>query len=366
MAARIPALLLCGLLALAGCDRQAPAARGGGAAIPVTTAVVQPRSWSDTVQGLGTVRARESVTLSAKVSEIVEQVHFDSGQKVAAGQPLVTLRVDAQRAALVEAEAAAAEAEQQFRRLESLAAQQLVSRATLDTQRATRDAALARVRQMQSDIGDRQIRAPFAGVLGIRQVSPGALLTPNAVIATLDDISRVYVDFQVPEAALSRVAQGAVVSARGAAWPGRSFEGRVQTVDARIDPQTRAVTVRAEFDNPEGLLRPGMLLDVSLFQPREALVVPELAVVQVGRDSFVYRVDGEGVVEQVPVRTGLRREGLAEIAEGLAAGDRIVVEGTGKLRPGVKVVDAAAPAAAEGGAAAPAGHAAGAGAGGQG
>lgn len=367
MAARIPALLLCGLLALAGCDRQAPAARGGGAAIPVTTAVVQPRPWSDTVQGLGTVRARESVTLSAKVSEIVEQVHFDSGQKVAAGQPLVTLRVDAQRAALVEAEAAAAEAEQQFRRLESLAAQQLVSRATLDTQRATRDAALARVRQMQSDIGDRQIRAPFAGVLGIRQVSPGALLTPNAVIATLDDISRVYVDFQVPEAALSRVAQGAVVSARGAAWPGRSFEGRVQTVDARIDPQTRAVTVRAEFDNPEGLLRPGMLLDVSLFQPpREALVVPELAVVQVGRDSFVYRVDGEGVVEQVPVRTGLRREGLAEIAEGLAAGDRIVVEGTGKLRPGVKVVDAAAPAAAEGGPAAPAGHAAGAGAGGQG
>ena len=87
MAARIPALLLCGLLALAGCDRQAPAARGGGAAIPVTTAVVQPRPWSDTVQGLGTVRARESVTLSAKVSEIVEQVHFDSGQKVAAGQP---------------------------------------------------------------------------------------------------------------------------------------------------------------------------------------------------------------------------------------------------------------------------------------
>src|SRR5690606_15941810 len=245
MAARIPALLLCGLLALAGCDRQAPAARGGGAAIPVTTAVVQPRPWSDTVQGLGTVRARESVTLTAKVSEIVEQVHFDSGQKVAAGQPLVTLRVDAPRAALLEAQAAADEAEQQFRRLQSLAGQQLVSRASLDTQRATRDAAVARVRQMQSDIGDRQVRAPFAGVLGIRQVSPGALLTPNAVIATLDDISRVYVDFQVPESALSRVATGATVSASGAAWPGREFEGQVQAVDARIDPQTRAVTVRA-------------------------------------------------------------------------------------------------------------------------
>ncbi len=345
MAVRIPAAVLCGLLVLAGCDRQEPPARAAQPAIPVTTAVVQPRAWSDTVQALGTARARESVTLTAKVSEIVEQVHFDSGQQVAAGQPLVTLRVDAQQAALLEAQAAADEAQQQFQRLQSLAGQQLVARATLDTQRATRDAALARVRQMRSDIGDRQVRAPFAGVLGIRQVSPGALLTPNAVIATLDDISRMYVDFQVPEAALSRVEAGATVSVRGAAWPGRTFEGKVQTVDARIDPQTRAVTVRAAFDNPERLLRPGMLLDVSLFQPaRQALVIPELAVVQVGRDSFVYRVDGEGLVEQAPVRTGVRREGLAEITDGLAAGDRIVVEGTGKLRPGVKVADAPQPA----------------------
>jgi len=343
MAARFPAVVLCGLLVLAGCDRQEPTARAASSAIPVTTTVVQPREWSDTVQALGTARARESVTLTAKVSEIVEQVHFQSGQEVAAGTPLVTLRVDAQQAALAEAQAAANEAEQQFQRLQSLAGQQLVARASLDTQRATRDAAAARVRQMRSDIGDRQVRAPFSGVLGIRQVSPGALLTPNAVIATLDDISQVYVDFQVPEAALSRVAPGAVVSARGAAWPGRTFEGRVETVEARIDPQTRAVTVRAAFDNPERLLRPGMLLDVALFQPpRQALVVPELAVVQVGRDSFVYRVDGEGAVAQAPVRTGLRRDGLAEIVEGLAAGDRIVVEGTGKLRPGVRVADVAA------------------------
>src|SRR5690606_30490687 len=217
MAVRVPAVVLCGLLALAGCDRQAADPGSGAGAIPVVTTVVQPRPWSDTVQGLGTVRARESVTLTAKVSEIVEQVHFESGQKVVAGQPLVTLRVDAQRAALMEAEAAAAEAEQQYRRLQSLAGQQLVSQATLDTQRATRDAAVARVRQMQSDIGDRQVRAPFSGVLGIRQVSPGALLTPNAVIATLDDIARVYVDFQVPETELSRIAANAVVAARGAA-----------------------------------------------------------------------------------------------------------------------------------------------------
>lgn len=338
-------LVLVGLAGLVACGRT-PEKAGTAAtpAVPVTTTVVQPVAWSDTVQALGTAQARESVTLTAKVSEIVDQVHFESGQQVAAGQPLVTLRVDAQQAALGEAESTLAEAEQQYQRLQGLAAQQLVARSTLDAQRALREVAAARVRQMKSDIRDRHVRAPFAGVLGIRQVSPGALLTPNATIATLDDISRMYVDFQVPEAALSAMVPGARVTAGTAAWPGRQFEGEVQTVDARIDPATRAVTVRAEFDNPERLLRPGMLLDVRLFRPeRQALVVPEIAVVQVGRDSFVYRVDQDDTVAQAPVKAGVRREGKAEIVEGLQAGDRIVVDGTGKLRPGVVVAEAAAP-----------------------
>ncbi|WP_372018470.1 efflux RND transporter periplasmic adaptor subunit [Pseudoxanthomonas sp. 10H] len=337
-------LVLAGVLGLVACDRQPEGTASAPAAIPVTTTLVQPVAWSDTVQALGTAQARESVTLTAKVSEIVDQVHFESGQQVRAGEPLVTLRVDAQEAALGEAESTLAEADQQYRRLQGLAEQQLVARSTLDAQRALREVAAARVRQMKSDIRDRHVRAPFAGVLGIRQVSPGALLTPNSVIATLDDISRMYVDFQVPEAALSAMVPGARVTANTAAWPGRQFEGEVQTTDARIDPGTRAVTVRAAFDNPEALLRPGMLLDVHLYRPeRQAIVVPEIAVVQVGRDSFVYRVGQDGKVEQATVRTGVRRDGRAEILEGLEAGDRIVVDGTGKLRPGVTVADAPRP-----------------------
>lgn len=344
-------LSLAGVLALAACGgTPAGSAAPAAAGIPVTTTIVQPAAWSDTVQALGTAHARESVTLTAKVSEIVDQVHFESGQRVQAGQPLVTLRVDAQQAALGEAEATLAEAEEQYRRLEGLAEQKLVARSTLDAQRAQREVAAARVRQMRSDIRDRQVRAPFAGVLGIRQVSPGALLTPNATIATLDDIARMYVDFQVPETALSAMQPGARVTATTVAWPGRTFEGVVETVDARVDPITRALTVRAAFDNAEDLLRPGMLLDVSMFRPeRQTLVVPEIAVVQVGRDSFVYRVDGEGKVAQVPVRAGVRRAGLAEIVDGLQAGDRIVVDGTGKLRPGMTVAEAPATTAGEGG-----------------
>ncbi len=340
-------LVLAGVMVLAACGRPPAATASAPEAIPVTLATVQPLAWSDTVQALGTAHARESVTLSAKVSEIVDQVHFESGQQVEAGQPLVTLRVDAQQAALLQAQSTLDEAERQHRRMEDLAAQQLVARSTLDAQRALRDIAAARVRQMRSDISDRHVRAPFGGVLGIRQVSPGALLTPDTVIATLDDISRMYVDFQVPEAALSAMVPGARVAAGTAAWPGRRFEGEVQTVDARIDPGTRAVTVRAAFDNPERLLRPGMLLDVRLFRPeRQALVVPEIAVVQVGRDTFVYRVGEDGKVEQATVKPGVRRDGKAEIVEGLQAGDRIVVDGTGKLRPGVTVVDRTPPGAA--------------------
>lgn len=347
--ARAAAVLLISLLAACGKEAaKAPGPAGGGPAkpIPVTTLVVQPSAWSDSLQAIGNVQARESVTLTSKVSEVVQDVHFESGDQVSAGAPLVTLRGDSQQAALVAAQATYAEAEQLYQRQASLADQQLVARASIDTQKSIRDAALARVQQMRADLGDRNVRAPFAGVLGLRQVSPGALITPSTVIATLDDVSRVYADFQVSESALASVQVGNQVTGSTVAYPGREFTGNVSTVDARLDPNTRAVTVRADFPNPDRVLRPGMLLDLRLFRPeRQALVIPEIAVVQVGRESFVYRVTPDGSVEQAKVTTGVRRDGKVEIVEGLAGGERIVIEGTGKLRPGVKVADTPAPPA---------------------
>ncbi len=333
------------LPALVACGGDAPAAQGRGdqeRAVPVTTAVVQASPWSDSLQALGTVKARESVTLTSKVSEVVRDVHFDSGDEVRAGAPLVTLRGEAQQAALAEAQASYDESERLFKRQSELADQQLIARATLDTQRAVRDSARARVRQTRSDIGDRSVRAPFGGVLGIRQVSPGSLVTPSTVIATLDDISRVFVDFQVPEAALASIQAGNEVTGTSTAYSGRTFEGQVSTIDPRLDVATRAVNVRADFPNPDRLLRPGMLMQVQLYRPeRKALVIPEIAVVQVGRDSHVYRVKADGTVEEAAVETGARRSGKVEIVGGLAAGDRIVVDGTGKLRDGAKIAERA-------------------------
>lgn len=339
------ALLALLLPLLASCGKDEAEARDGAAVsrpIPVTTLVLQPSAWNDNLQAIGTVKARESVTLTSKVSEVVQDVHFESGDEVRAGAPLITLRGDSQQAALVAAQATYAEADQLYKRQVSLADRQLVARASLDTQKSIRDAALARVQQMRSDIGDRSVRAPFAGVLGIRQVSPGALITPTTVIATLDDVSRVFVDFQIPEAALASLQNGSQVAGTSTAYPGREFTGNVSNVDARIDAATRAVNVRADFPNPDRALRPGMLVDVRLLLPqRQALVIPEIGVVQVGRDTFVYRVKPDSTVEQVKIATGVRRDGEVEIAQGLRPGDRIVVEGTGKLRIGLKVTEAA-------------------------
>lgn len=352
---RRASLLPCLLLVLVACGKGGspgpqggPGGRGNGP-VPVTSEVVREQDWTDALRALGTVRAREAVTVTAKVSETVQQVHFESGQAVARGAPLVTLSGQQQQALLASAEAALKEAEQLYQRQEQLARQQLVARASLDAQRATRDAARAQVAQVRANLADRVIRAPFAGVLGIRQVSPGALVTPGTVIATLDDIARVYVDFPVPETDLASVAPGQPLVGRAGAYPDQRFEGRVATVSARLDADTRAATVRGEFPNPDRLLRPGMLVDVALVRAtRQALVVPELAVQQIGTETFVWRVKDDGTVEKADVVVGGRIPGKVMLREGIRAGDRIVVEGTGKLQPGAKVVagKAAAPAKA--------------------
>ena len=236
-----------------------PGGRSSGP-VPVVVETVRAQEWTDALRALGTVHAREAVTVTAKVSETVQQVHFESGQQVARGAALVTLSGQQQQASLASAEAALKEAEQQYQRYAQLVSQQLVARSTLDAQRATRDAARAQVAQIRANLSDRVIRAPFAGVLGIRQVSPGALVTPGTAIATLDDVSRVFVDFPVPETELADVGAGQALVGHVATFGERSLDGTVSTVSARLDTASRAVTVRGDFPNPDGLLKPGMLV----------------------------------------------------------------------------------------------------------
>jgi membrane fusion protein (multidrug efflux system) len=166
-------------------------------------------------------------------------------------------------------------------------------------------------------------------------------VTPGTVVTTLDDVSSLHVDFSVPEQYLAALAVGQAVQGASDAWPGESFDGRISSVGSRVDAGTRALAARAEFANPDGKLRPGMLLQVQVpGPPRQTLQVPELALSQLGQQAFVFRVLPDSTVEQVPVKIGARRPGWVEILDGVKAGDRVVVEGIVKLKPGAKIADA--------------------------
>lgn len=337
-------LWVAGVLSLAACRGGSDDVKGkANAPVQIISVKLERKPWRDGIEALGTARANESVVIAAKVNETVKRVNFDSGDYVEAGAVLVDLSGRVELAELEEARAQFREAEQQLERSQQLAARQLIPASQIDTQRAARDAARARMDAIRARLADRVITAPFDGVLGLRQVSPGTLLRPGDPIATLDDVSLIKLDFTVPEAFLSVLKEGLQVQARSAAWPDQDFVGVVRSVDSRVDPATRAVTVRAEIPNVERKLRPGMLMTVLVQQPpRPALVLPELALIQIGRQAFVFRVRDDNTVEQVPVSIGARRRGDVEIVDGLAVGDRVVVEGTVKLRPGVSVVEHAA------------------------
>ena len=330
---------------LAACGNDGPEASEAPAATTVVTAKLAPVEWRDMIEALGTARANESVTLTAKVSETVRKVGFDSGDVVRAGDVIVDLSSGAQLAGLEEARAAYQEAERQLARSQELAQTKIISESQLDTQRASRDAAKARMDVVRAQLSDRVITAPFDGILGLRRVSPGSLVTPGTAIATLDDISVIKLDFSVPERYLAVLSKGQDIAAHSETYPDREFAGKVASVDSRVDPVTRSVAVRAEVPNLERLLRPGMLLSVRLYQaPRETIVVPEIAVIQVGTDAFVYRVAEDQTAQRVKVALGARRPGEVEVTQGLESGDTIVSEGAVKLREGARVVTA--PAAA--------------------
>lgn len=329
-------------LALAGCGSEPPVQGGSRApaAVKVVTESVVKGPWVDNIEALGTAQANESVTLTAKVTETVVRVNFEDGDQVEEGQLLVDLSGRAEVAALEEAQAAYTETLKQYERQVDLVKQGTLSKSTLDSLIASRDAAKARMEAIRARLADRVIAAPFAGVLGFRQVSPGTLVTPGTAIATLDDIDPIKLDFSVPETAMASVAAGQTIRAGSAAFPQRDFSGEVKVVGSRVDPVTRAVTVRAEIANPEGILRPGMLLTVKLELPmRETIAIPEIALIQVGTSQSVFTVDGEGRAQRTEVRAGARKAGRVEILEGLDAGDRLVTEGIVKLRPGTPVME---------------------------
>jgi membrane fusion protein (multidrug efflux system) len=316
-----------------------PQAAGARASAPafVSVAPVRSERVSQKLEALGNARANESVDVSSKTSNIVTAVMFRDGERVKRGQLLVQLDDAQTRADVAAAEAALAESERLYNRSRELMATEALSKAQFDQLEATLKANRARLEAAKARSEDTVIRAPFSGRVGLRRVSVGTLISPGAVITTLDDTSVIKLDFSVPENFLATLREGLTVRATAPAFPGRAFAGKVASIDSRVDMSTRSVTVRALLSNEDGALRPGMFLNVTLANDeREALIIPEQALTPEAERQFVFVVD-DGKASRREVRIGGRRPGSVEVLDGLAAGEFVIVEGTQKVRDGVPV-----------------------------
>jgi membrane fusion protein (multidrug efflux system) len=320
----------------------APAQAGGGgaraaSAPAVTLAAVRKERVSQKLEALGNARANESVDVSSKTSNIVMAIRFRDGARVQRGQVLVQLDDAQTRAEVAAAQATMTDSESQFNRSRELMQTQALSKSSYDQLEATLKANRARLQAAQARLEDTVIRAPFTGRVGLRRVSVGTLISPGDVITTLDDTSVIKLDFSVPENFLSSLREGLSVRATAPAFPGRAFAGKVASIDSRVDMNTRSVTVRALLANEDGALKPGMFLNVQLANDeRSALVIPEEALTPEAEKQYVYVV-ADGKAQRREVRIGGRRPGKVEILAGLAEGDRVIVEGTQKVRDGAIV-----------------------------
>ena len=340
IAATLLGALLCGIgyrIYVRTADGGERTSRGARPAL-VTLAPVDQREITDEIPAIGTALANESVSLVTKVSDTIRAVNFEDGQPVAKGAVIVALTNLEETAQLEEAHASLDDANRQLQRAAELSARGALPVSSRDDALAKQKGALARYNATVARLANHLIRAPFAGVLGLRRVSPGTLVSPNTEITTLDDISVIKLDFAIPERFVGQIAAGMRVIAVSAAWPQRPFVGRVASLDSRVDPATRSITVRAVIPNPNALLRPGMLLSVRLVQASSrALTIPEAGLLQQGERTYVYVAGADRKAYRRDVTVGRRRAGFVEITAGLTPGASVITDGNDRLRPGMPV-----------------------------
>ena len=315
----------------------APAAKGGGA-VPVRVATVRVGAISDEISAVGTLIANESVMIRPERDGRITEIRFSEGQLVRKGDRLVALDT-----AEIEAQLAAASSEltlnrSRLNRAEELHAKKFISAQALDDAREALNQSAARRAEVKARVDKSTVIAPFEGVAGLRQVSPGAYVKAGQDIARLEGIGTLKLDFRVPELYLGRMRPKQEVVLRVDAYPGESFRGDIYAIEPAVEESSRTVLLRARVPNPGARLKPGMFARVALvLETRDnAIIIPEQALVLQGKDRYVYRyLDGKAVLERVEL--GLRRPGEVEVRQGLSAGQAIVVDGQLRLRDGAPV-----------------------------
>lgn len=347
----------CGLLALvvllgacaggdeAGPDGAPPGGMRGRGPVPVVVAAAVEDRVTDRFTALGDARSNEAVDIVARISSVVIKVDFREGQQVAKGDLLIELDDSELVAQLAVARADLDKVTTQFERSRSLGKTQVVSESELDQLGADVRRAEADVRAVQARLDQTRIRAPIAGVIGLRRISPGDLVGTDTLITTLDDTSVIKLEFAVPEVLLGDIERGMEIRASTSVYPDSEFAGVITSLDSRVDPVSRAIAVVAEIPNTDNRLKPGMFMTVELQRSRDdVLLIPEQALAPRGGRQFVYVVT-DGVAEEREVTLGLRQPGRVEITGGLAAGEQVVIEGVQKVRTGAAVIIQSAGAA---------------------
>lgn len=318
----------------------------GGATPPVAVTAMQvvPQDAPAALEAVGSLRAVRQVVLSPEVAGRVEAIRFRSGQSVAAGALLVQLYDGPEQADRRAAQAKARFAGVQLARSQTLAPDGAEPRERLEQRQAEREEARAAVQQIDARLRQRQVRAPFAGEIGLRRVDPGQYLNPGDTVATLTALDALYVEFALPQQELRHMRVGETVQVASDAWPGRRFVARVNAVEPRIGTDSRNVTVQATLANPDRALRPGMYVTAALQLPpqRGALLVPATALQTSAQGDSVLAVRGRnpkqgGKAQVVPVVAGRRIGDYVVIRQGLRPGDVVMTEGQVRVQPGAAV-----------------------------
>lgn len=303
-------------------------------AIGVEAARAEQVSLAETIAAVGTLRATESVVLKPEVAGRIRSIHFEGGAQVRKGDLLVALDASIAAAEVQQTRAELALARANHARSVDLAKQKFLSERARDEAAANLQVLEAKLELAQARLAKTSIRAPFAGVLGLRNVSPGDYVREGDALVTLEDVAEMKVDLRLPERYLGQLRSGQRLDVEFDAWPGRRFPATLEAIDAQVDANGRSIVARGRMPNPDGLLRTGMFAKIALTlgQRERAVMIPEEAVFAAGPEQYVYRVD-QGRAERVRVRTGLRRDGLVEIVEGIRGGEQVVTAGQLKLAP---------------------------------
>jgi membrane fusion protein, multidrug efflux system len=309
----------------------------------VEVAQVEEASWQGGLKAVGSFVAVNDVDVTAEVSGTVSEISFDSGQRVQQGDILVKLEDSVDQAASRALRADQELARVQFARYAELLPERAAAQSQYDEAKAKYEAAKARVAEQEARNQKKAVRAPFSGVLGLRRVDIGEYVAAGTPIVRLTELRPIYADYTVAERDLPKIEVGRAVEVKVAAYPDRTFKGRVTAMESTVNPGSRSVDVRATLENPDELLRPGMFADVVTLDPQQqqVLTVPRTAISFNTYGDYVYRIQSNDqdqlVVQQQQVTTGQTRDERVAVLDGLEAGQRVVAAGLIKLRNGQSV-----------------------------